>query len=438
MRRDLLAYLSEFRLGWPNLLGACLGLALGSALNHYMINLFGPPLIAEFGWARSEFALVGSLSLFTMIFVPVAGRFVDRFGARTSAIIGFTAMPLAFIAFSMMSGNILVFFAITVVQSIFGILTTSMVFCRVVVERFDNARGMALSIAMSGPPLASALAVPFVGEIIDTQGWRAGYQALAILSAAGGLGAVFLIGINKHLGKDRGSREKKSMTRAQPKRMTLKEFLALVRHPAFLLLVGGMFLVNVPQIIVSSQLKLVLFDNGASNRFATLAISLYAFSVVIGRFICGYALDRAAAHVVAGCVLGLPAVGFLMFLSPLEATWALVIAVSLVGLAQGAEGDVGAYLTSRKFTMKHYSFIYGFLVASMGASSAVGALVLSLTLHLTDSFTLFLMLCAVSTLLGGVCFYLTGRYGNNDEAAVEGELVEEEASVLPVLVTKAP
>lgn len=425
-----MTYSGEFRLGWPNLLGACLGLALGSALNHYMINLFGPPLIDEFGWARSEFALVGSLSLITMFFVPLAGRFVDRFGARTSAMIGFTVVPLCFLAYSMMSGNIVQFFAINVLQSIFGILTTSLVFCRVVVERFDSARGMALSVAMSGPPLVGAIAVPFVGEIIDAQGWRAGYHVLALLSAAGGLCAVFLIGRRRN--SESGGT---ASVRPRAKRMTMRQFLDLVRHPAFLLLVGGMFLVNVPQIIVSSQLKLVLFDSGATSRFATLAVSLYAISVVVGRFICGYALDRVPAHRVAGCALGLPTIGFLVLVSPLEATWALVVAVSLVGLAQGAEGDVGAYLTSRKFSIRHYSFVYSFLIASMGASSAIGALVLSLTLHLTDSFNLFLMLCAVVTLLGALCFYLTGRYG---EAVDTEEDEPSEGGAPAVPAARAP
>lgn len=428
-----MTYLGEFRLNWPNLLGACLGLALGSALNHYMINLFGPPLIDEFGWARSEFALVGSLSLLSMFFVPLAGRFVDKFGARVAATVGFTVVPLCFLAYSLMSGNILEFFAITIVKNIFGILTTSLVFCRVVVERFDAARGLALSIAMSGAPLVGALAVPLVGEIIDAFGWRAGYHTLVLLSGGGGVCAVFLIG--------RRSKRSKIDEVAPPpppkaRRMSWQEFLGLIRHPAFLLLVGGMFLVNVPQIIVSSQLKLVLFDSGATSRFATLAVSLYAVSVVVGRFICGYALDRVPAHRVAGSVLGIPAIGFLVLVSPLEATWALTIAVSLVGLAQGAEGDVGAYLASRKFSLKHYSFVYSFLISSMGTAAAIGALVLSFTLHVTDSFDPFLWLCMVATLLGALCFYLTGRYNKatleEPTAADDGPAAEPvPASALP-------
>jgi MFS family permease len=165
-----LTYIGEFKVYWRTLASACLGLALGAALNHYMTNLFGPSLIQEFGWQKSQFALIGSLSLLTIPFVPLAGRFVDRFGARVAALVGFTVVPLTFLAYSLMSGSILQFFAITIVQHIFGILTTSLVFCRVVVERFDLARGMALSIAMSGAPLMGAIAVPLVGEVVDAEG----------------------------------------------------------------------------------------------------------------------------------------------------------------------------------------------------------------------------------------------------------------------------
>ncbi|MFC3214709.1 MFS transporter [Novosphingobium panipatense] len=87
-----------------------------------------------------------------MFTVPFWGRFVDRYGARVSASIGFIAMPASFIAFSFMTGDIYQFFAITVFQNLFGVLTTTLVFTRVVIQKFDAARGMALSVLMSGPP----------------------------------------------------------------------------------------------------------------------------------------------------------------------------------------------------------------------------------------------------------------------------------------------
>lgn len=391
-------------------MAACLGLALGSALNHYMTNLFGPPLIEEFGWEKSQFALIGSIGLLMIPFVPVAGRFVDRFGARIAALVGFTVVPLTFFAYSFMTGSILQFFAITIVQHIFGILTTSLVFCRIVVERFDLARGMALSICMSGAPLMGAIAVPLVGEVVDAEGWRAGYRLLAVISAAGGFTAIALMGRQK-----RKAADAHEAGATKPPKLSRAEFGAIARNPAFLLLIGGMFLCNFPQVIVSSQLKLVLMENGAASRLATFIISLYAIGVVIGRFVSGIALDRVPAHIVAIFALGLPAVGFIVLASPATAGWMLAGAVLLVGLAQGAEGDIGAYITSRRFDMRHYSFIYSFLIVSMGFAASLGALLLSATLATTGTFDLFLAVSAIVTIAGALCFYLTGRFGTAQE-----------------------
>jgi predicted MFS family arabinose efflux permease len=408
-------YLREIRLNWRPLLAASIGIGLGSALGYYTLSLFGPALLAEFGWSRAQFALVGSLPLFTLFLVPVAGRFADRFGARIAAMVGFTAMPLGFVAFTFMRGSIAEFFAIYVVQNIFGILTTSFVFCRIVVERFDRARGIALSILMTGPPLAGAIAAPVLGDLIQTEGWRAGYLALALLSCVGGWLAILLM--------DRDTR--RVATKDPELRLTRQELFTLLRHPTFLLLVAGMLLVNVPQVLASSQLKLVVLDNGVTDATATWMVSLYATGVIVGRFVSGFALDRVAAHVVAIFTLGLPAIGFLILASPLSAIWILSAAVLVIGLAQGAEGDLGAFLISRRFDMKNYSLLLSFLTVAIIGGSAIGSLVLSYSLLLTDSYTPFLLISAAATIVGALLFFLTG--GRKLQAAIPPPVAREVA-----------
>ena len=330
-----MGYLKEFETGGRHLLASCVGLALGSAMMAYAGSLFAPPLIKEFGWSKAQFALSGSLSLFSMLFVPVAGRFTDRFGPRVAAMVGFTVLPLTFLALSFMTGQIWQFFAISVIQHMFGILTTTVVFVRVIIERFDSARGIALSLLMTGAPLAGALVTPLLSELIDTDGWRAGYRAMALLSVIGGIVAISLMGNGPR--KPGAPAAERSRSPAMP----LRQFGGMAKNPLFLLLLGGMFLCNIPQIIVLSQLKLVLAESNAPSQLATWIVSLYAGGVIVGRFIAGLALDRVPAHIVAIFSLGIPAIGYMALASDFDAGWVLAGSVLLIGLAQGSEGDIG-------------------------------------------------------------------------------------------------
>lgn len=392
-------YFRELTVNWRPLIASSVGMALGSALSHYTMSLFGPALIEEFGWARSQFALIGTVPLLFLALIPFAGRFTDRFGTRIAAMVGFTALPLGFVAFSMMRGDIVEFFAIYVLQHIFAILTTSMVFCRVIVERFDLARGIALSLVMSAPPLAGAFAAPTLGALIDAEGWRAGYLALAAMSAAGGIVAITLMG----RGKPRPPANSPEL------RLSLSELGALARNRTLILITAGMFLVNLPQVFASSQLKLIVMDSGVTSQMGTWMMSFYATGVIVGRLLSGLALDRIGAHLVAIATLGLPAIGYCILASQLTGVSLLVFAVFVIGFAQGAESDIGAYLISRRFDMKNFSFLLSALTAMIGAGSAAGSVVLSVTLNLTDSYVPFLLFCAVGTLAGAALFGLTGR-----------------------------
>lgn len=400
-----MTYLAEFKVHWPNLLGAILGLAVGSGINAYTLNLFGPVLIAEFGWKHSQFALIGSQSLFYLLFFPVAGRFVDRFGVRIAAGLGFTVVPLCFVALSFMGSNFWEFYAITMIKGVFGLLTASLVFARVVVERFDAARGMALSAVMTSAPLASVFLVPMLGSLIESEGWRVAYRTLAAISATGGMIAIVLVGLHASGGQASAARKRGSGPR-------WGEFFVLARQPLFYLLIGGMLLINLPQVLLTSQLGILLRENGASASVVAWLVSLYGISAVIGRATCGFALDRFGTHLVAGWVLGLPALGFLAMALPFPAGNAIVLvgAILVLGLAQGAEGDVGAYYAARNFDTTHYSFIYSLILASVSLASAVGSLVLSFTLARTGDFDLFLYISVGSTVAGALVLFSTGRF----------------------------
>jgi MFS family permease len=413
----LMTYLSEFRINWQILLATFIGIATGNTLSHYTMSLFAPELIKEFGWTKAEFALIGALPMISLLTVPIAGRFTDKFGTRTAAFIGFGAMSLGFFAYSFMDGNISEFFAIWLLQHIVGVLTTSLVFTRAIVASFDKARGTALSALMMGAPISGAVAAPLLGWVIATEGWRTGFLTLAVVSALGGIICIAMMGWRRG-----GSRETAKAATEAPK-LTRAELLAIVKRPAFLLIVGGMFLINIPQPFAASQIKLVVLSNGIADQAATWMVSLYAIGVMVGRVVFGLALDRISAHRVALFALSLPAIGFVILATPLAGFWMLASGILVIGIAQGAEGDVGGYMVSRHFSIRNYSLIFGFVKAALDAGGAIGALILSFTLRGTDNYAPFMWISAVATILGAIAFFLTGsgRSRAPVEAAAEAE-----------------
>jgi predicted MFS family arabinose efflux permease len=401
-------YLGEFRQHWRVFVSACLGMGLGSAFSHYTASLFGPPLLAEFGWTRAQFALLGTIALINLVFVPVAGRIVDRFGTRLSAIVGFTVLPFGYLAFTVMSGSIVQYFAIWVMLHIFGVFTTTIVFARIIVEKFDRARGLALSLVLTASPFFSVIAVPLFGALIDTHGWRAGYVALAVLCAAGGWTSIAMM--------ERS--ERATAAQIADRRLSRRELGELLRNPTLLLFLLAMFLVNIPQSFGTSQLKLVVMATGHSSSAATWMMSLYAGGVIVGRVLSGLALDRLPAHLVALAILGLPALGYVLLAGHVSTMLLLCLAVGVIGFAQGAETDIGAFLLSRRFDNRNFSLLIALMSAMVGLGGSAGSIVMSTTLHEGADYLPFLWLSAAGTLVGAVLFSLAGRARRASSEAV--------------------
>jgi MFS family permease len=408
----VLSYSEEFRRNWKPLLGASVAVSTGISLNFFTLGIFGPRLIEDLHWTKAQFALIGSLSIFSVFVLPIAGTMVDRFGTRRTAAVGFTAVPLGFVALSMMGGNIYQFLGINLLMSWLGLLTSGLVFCRVIIDRFDKARGIALALMMSAAPAGGAIVPLLIAPVIDAQGWRSAYLILALLSAIGGILAIALVGPTSKSGRATSDDDK------EPRIGMLTRLKTIVRDPVFTLLMAGMFLVNMPRTFTTSQLKIAVVDYGFADAIGTSVVSVYAIGTIFGRCVSGLALDRLPTHLVAMTMLAVAALGYAYFLYPLPSTSLLMTAVFLMGIAFGCEFDVGAYLISRNFPVSDFSKLYATMDIALGAGAAVGSLLLSLLLKDGASYQGFMAIATGGTLLGAVLLGLIGRYHRQPDATL--------------------
>lgn len=394
------------------------GMGAGYLLNHYIANTFAPNLIEEFGWSRSGFALIGAFGLISLLVIPIVGRMTDRFGSRRVAMIGVVALPLTFVAYSQMSGSLTAYAVITVIQNLVaGATTSSVVYSRLIAERFVAARGLALAIAATSPALVGLLGTPLLQNVIDAHGWRTGYVVVAGWTAVVGSLALILI----------PRRSPDDQVKAKRKRRTACEDYPLVlRNPAFWAIFAGFFLCNLIYPMQSTQMKLMLLENGASAGFAALLISVFAGGVMVGRIVCGLALDRFPVHFVAAIAMGLPAIGLFMLAFGVSEPAVLGLAVVLMGLSLGAESDLAAYLVMRYFQVEIYGTVLGLVVTSLALSATAGAMLLSMTLNLVDHFWLYMLLAGISSVVGSLLFLLLGCQNAFAESDVRPAEVDQD------------
>jgi cyanate permease len=167
--------------------------------------------------------------------------------------------------------------------------------------------------------------------------------------------------------------------------------------------------VNIPGSGVVGQLAPLIGDRGLSEGAVAVVMSLYAFGLLVGRLITGFALDRFSPPLVAAVMTLVPALGIALLLIPSPSFALAALAVAMIGMQQGSEVDIIAFFVSRSFGLKHYGTIYG-MVAMAGAISTAVALVLFGKVHdWTGSYDMALVIGGVAFCTGAAAFAAIGR-----------------------------
>ncbi len=401
------SYFRELRVNWRCIVASGLGQAAGYSVVNYVNNLFTPHLIEDFGWTRGDIANVGVLLFLGILAQPIAGRLTDAFGVRRVALVGVICAPVVWLALGGMTGGLWQLAVLVTIQVVLiGGTTSATIYSRLIAQDLDQARGIALAIAAVTPPAVAAASIPLLSSIIENHGWRAGYMALAAGTAVAGLIAISMI--------PRQAPASDSVADSSLAKRPLSHYVDIVKRPAFQLIMAGMLLCNLSFTLQTAQLKVVLLDHGVDAATGTFAVSLFAFSVIAGRLLCGIALDRFPAWLVSGIAMGLPGIGLGVLATGTADPMLVMPAILMLGFALGAEGDVLAYLVMRYFPLAIFSTALGTLLGGLAMAIALGSALLSLTLELSGGFTLFLVISSAAAFLGATLFFFLRRIRTED------------------------
>src|SRR6185312_14730951 len=151
---------------------ACVFVGFASLLV-YTFGVFLKPLANEFGWSREAVsAAFGLAALSVAACSPALGYLLDRYPARRIILPCLTIFGLAFALLSKLSPPIWHLYAIFIILGIVGNGTAHLAFTRVISTWFDERRGLAFSVLLTGGAIG-AMVLPSVAQsLISTVGWR--------------------------------------------------------------------------------------------------------------------------------------------------------------------------------------------------------------------------------------------------------------------------
>jgi MFS family permease len=146
-----------------------------------------------------------------------------------------------------------------------------------------------------------------------------------------------------------------------------------------------------------------------SNSTIAAVLSTAGFASWIGRVVVGYAMDKIfAPYVAAGSfVLALLGVALIAFAdSPVP----IMVGAALVGFTFGAEGDLVTFLTSRYFSMEHYSRVLGAVWVTWAWGGGIGTYLVGVTYAATQSYDIALTVFAGVLVAASIAVCTLGPY----------------------------
>ena len=395
---------SEFRRGGAVLFAAALGTAFGaSPLPFNSIGPFTKPLAEEFGWGRGDIQL--ALFCFTaavVLTVPYIGGLADRIGVRKVALGTLFLFGICFAALAFTPASLAVFYLLFVAMGALGGGSTPVSWTRGVNAWFVQNRGLALALTLLGTGVTAALLPSLATWLIEHYGWRKAFIGIALLPLAVGLPVAYWL--------FREPDDSDGLHELAVANRTGVSVRAALRDYRFWVIAVSVLCVSIGVGGSITNFQPLLIDRGFRAQDAARVAGVIGVSIIVGRLVAGFLIDRYWAPLVTLPMLALPAVACILLARPEVSTSAAAIAAMLIGLAAGAETDLVAFLTARYFGMAHYGRIYGLQYSIFGFASGISPFLFGKVFDLYGTYRPILYAAAVLFVFGAVALLSLGRY----------------------------
>jgi predicted MFS family arabinose efflux permease len=403
--------------GWKVTLAAFVGVMVSfAAMVPFTFSLFLTPLHDAFGWKREAISRAFAITALTVAACsPTIGTLLDRLPPRRIILPCIVVFACGIASLSLMREHIAQFYATYLLLGIVGNGTAQLAYSRAVLTWFEQRRGLAIAVVLTGSGTGSIILPLIAQHVISSQGWRASYIVLGALALLGFPLTTLLV-------RNRPSAEAPTHAPSHQKPV----WSVLATRTFWLIAVPVMFSALSLNGAIA-HLAALLTGRAITPTSAALALSMLGISGIIGRLITGHLLDRLFAPYVSLAVLLVAGLGLVTIAYANTAAMG-VAGAFLMGFGSGSEADVVPYLIAKYFGRERFSTLYGLSWTAYAIGGAIGPVMMGHAFDKAGSYQPSAVLLLASPLLvAALLQLLLPAYPDSVSSAQDEGLLTEPA-----------
>lgn len=350
------------------------------------------------------------------IVLPIAGRWVDRRGARRVAIPAAVAYTAVTALVPMCGFSVPLLAVVLVLAAVFGFMTTLSVVFKVVSTWLPRHKGIGFALIGVVSSLASAVFSPLFQWLINGAagggftglGWNGTYFLVAgVIALVAIPSAVFLISEPTAPGMTMPAPPRPG--KAQPGLPGIPLRKALPTRTWIFIALFLAFAAAGPMAVRQNAVGF-FGERGFTAAMVSLSLSALFIASIIGLLLGGLILDRThRPWVVAPIMAAVPA-GLVLAVANHGSTPLLFAAMVLLGFATGAESALGPYLIARYFGLASFAQLQGLTLAISTLSLGLSPYLIGAGQVATGSYTAPVIALTVLTAIGVVLAALLPKF----------------------------
>jgi sugar phosphate permease len=389
-------------------------IVFGISVNTFTVYV--KPIEAEMGWLRGEISLaimIGALAMGAA--ASFIGRLIDRVGARVVMAAGATVVGVASMLLSQ-AQSLPYLYAMFAVSGVGQAAATLIPVSLVISNWFEEKRGKALGIAMTGTGLGAMVMVPVTSWVVVTWDWRTAFLSM---------GCVILLTVPMTLllirtrPSDMGLLPDGGLvTDAEPASLGGLSVPEAFRTAAFWLIGSMMLLAGLVAMGIGVHLMPYLTDIGHPEATASLVISIISGLTVVGKLSLGIVVDRWGLQRTVVLAYAVIAVGILLLTGAKALAVACVFAV-VYGFAIGAPLLINPALTAECMGLANFGAVFGVLTLLTTVGAAAGAVLTGVIYDNVGGYLPAFVLFVMLTVVAGSCGVMARRLRPIEAAGTE-------------------